>query len=106
MKAVLFHAIGAKAGTLSIIGGRSAGGGNLPHPSGDELGDEQEPDGDRGCRHRTYLPRLVAPVRPGAIDAVSILSRMEPMMAAIEACEAFDRCAPGWIRVKPEPKAA
>ena len=37
-------------------------------------------------------------VRAGAVDPVAILT--EPLSDAIEACRAFDRRDPGWIKVE------
>jgi len=52
------------------------------------------------CPHRKYIPHLLELVRTGAIDPVKLLTQLEPMGDAIEAYEAFDRRAPGWLKVE------
>jgi len=93
----------AKAGTLAIIG---------VYPQSDRF----FPIGIAmnrnltlrmgNCNHRKYLPELVDMVRRGSLEPGRILSQREPVTAAIEAYEAFDRRQPGWIKVELLPEAA
>jgi len=93
----------AKAGTLAIIG---------VYPQSDRF----FPIGFAmnrnltlrmgNCNHRKYLPELVDMVRRGSLEPGRILSQREPVTAAIEAYEAFDRRQPGWIKVELLPEAA
>jgi threonine dehydrogenase-like Zn-dependent dehydrogenase len=55
------------------------------------------------CHHRRYVPKLVELVRTGAIDPVAILSKIEPIHAAVDAYRAFDRREPGWLKVELKP---
>jgi threonine dehydrogenase-like Zn-dependent dehydrogenase len=57
------------------------------------------------CNHRRYIPRLVSLVASGAFDPTDVLTQEEPVTAAIEAYETFDRRRPGWIKVELLPKA-
>jgi threonine dehydrogenase-like Zn-dependent dehydrogenase len=93
----------AKAGTLSIIGvypetitsfpiGKAMNK-NLTLKMGN-------------CNHRKYIPHLVELVRTGAIDPRRILTKVEPLVSAVEAFEHFDRREPGWIKVELLPHAA
>jgi threonine dehydrogenase-like Zn-dependent dehydrogenase len=55
------------------------------------------------CHHRRYIPELLKWVRSGALDPSEVLTQVEPMTSVLEADKAFDRRAPGWIKVKLEP---
>lgn len=55
------------------------------------------------CNHRTITPQLIELVRSGAFDPLSVLTRREPLMNAIDAYRAFDLREPGWMKVKLEP---
>jgi threonine dehydrogenase-like Zn-dependent dehydrogenase len=44
-------------------------------------------------------------VRTGAIDPVTVLSKVEPMTQVIEAYKAFDKREPGWLKVELKPAA-
>jgi threonine dehydrogenase-like Zn-dependent dehydrogenase len=52
------------------------------------------------CHHRKYLPKLVELVSAGVIDPARILTKVEPLTDALDAYKAFDRRAPGWLKVK------
>jgi threonine dehydrogenase-like Zn-dependent dehydrogenase len=90
----------AKAGTLAIIGVYPqtfnsfpiglAMNKNLTIQSGN-------------CPHRRYVPELVEMVRTGAIDPRAVLTKVEPLMSAIDAYKAFDLRQPGWVKVELEP---
>ena len=58
------------------------------------------------CNHRRYYATLIDLVKSGAIDPVKVLTKIEPMQAAIDAYAAFDRREPGWIKVELKPGAA
>ncbi|HEY8504324.1 MAG TPA: zinc-dependent alcohol dehydrogenase, partial [Gemmataceae bacterium] len=92
----------AKAGTLAVIGlyppaarffpiGKAFNK-NLTVQSGN-------------CPHRRYLPALVELVHSGAVDPTEVLTRREPLTAAVEAYKAFDTRQPGWIKVELTPAA-
>lgn len=51
------------------------------------------------CNHRKYVPRLIELVVSGAVDAVRVLTRMEPMQDALAAYKAFGERQLGWIKV-------
>ena len=55
------------------------------------------------CPHRRYVPMLIDMVRAGVIDPVEILTKREPMQQVIQACEAFDKREPGWLKVAVQP---
>ena len=57
------------------------------------------------CNHRRYIPDLVNLVRTGEIDPEDILTKREPVSAAIDAYKAFDQRKPGWIKVELEPQS-
>lgn len=57
------------------------------------------------CNHRRYYATLIDLVKSGAIDPVKVLTKVEPMQAAIDAYAAFDRREPGWIKVELKPGA-
>lgn len=56
------------------------------------------------CNHRKYVPRLLEMIAAGLADPAPLLSKTEPITAAIEAYEAFDQRRPGWLKVKLEPQ--
>jgi threonine dehydrogenase-like Zn-dependent dehydrogenase len=58
------------------------------------------------CNHRRYYATLIDLVKSGAIDPMKVLTKVEPMQAAIDAYAAFDRREPGWIKVELKPGAA
>lgn len=92
----------AKNGTLAVIGVYSDASKTFPVGAAMEknltvkLGN---------CDHRKFIPPLLEAVRTGAIDPLQVLSQVEPMGSAIEAYEAFDLRAAGWIKVELEPRA-
>ena len=55
------------------------------------------------CNHRRYVPHLVDLVRNGTIDPQAILTKVEPLLSAIEAYEKFDQRGAGWMKVKLDP---
>ena len=55
------------------------------------------------CNHRRYIPDLIKLVRSGVLDPAEVLTQVEPITSVLEAYRAFDRRAPGWIKVKLEP---
>jgi threonine dehydrogenase-like Zn-dependent dehydrogenase len=55
------------------------------------------------CPHRRYVPELVEMVRNGTIDPREVLTKVEPLMSAIDAYKAFDLRKPGWVKVELEP---
>jgi threonine dehydrogenase-like Zn-dependent dehydrogenase len=55
------------------------------------------------CPHRRYVPELVELVRNGTIDPKTVLTKVEPLMSAIDAYKAFDLRQPGWVKVELEP---
>jgi threonine dehydrogenase-like Zn-dependent dehydrogenase len=52
------------------------------------------------CNHRKYIPQLVEMVRMGAIDPARLISQHQPLDAAIDAYESFDRREGGWLKVE------
>ena len=93
----------AKAGTLGIIGVYP------PEASSFPLGQAMNKNlsiNMGNCNHRTYVPHLVELVRMGGIDPTEIISKTEPVSGAISAYEAFDKRAPGWLKVELMPQAA
>jgi threonine dehydrogenase-like Zn-dependent dehydrogenase len=52
------------------------------------------------CNHRKYIPMLVDLVAGGSVDPSRILSRNEPLTAALDAYKKFDEKQPGWIKVE------
>jgi threonine dehydrogenase-like Zn-dependent dehydrogenase len=58
------------------------------------------------CNHRRYVPDLVARVRTGEIDPTEVLTKVEPLMSAIDAYQAFDARQSGWLKVELKPSAA
>jgi threonine dehydrogenase-like Zn-dependent dehydrogenase len=57
------------------------------------------------CPHRKYLPRLVELVRDGRADPTRVLTQVEPLDDVIAAYKAFDKRAPGWVKVELKPQA-
>ena len=93
----------AKAGTLSIIGvypltmnafpiGKAMNK-NLSIKMGN-------------CNHRKYVPKLVDMVRAGFIDPAIVLTKTEPLTAALDAYKAFDLRQPGWMKVELRPASS
>jgi threonine dehydrogenase-like Zn-dependent dehydrogenase len=92
----------AKAGTISIIGVYPETATRFP------IGKAMNKNLTLkmgNCNHRRYIPHLVELVRTGAIDPRRILTKVEPMVSAIEAYKAFDRREPGWLKVELVPEA-
>lgn len=58
------------------------------------------------CPHRRYIPMLLDLVESEAVDPLSILTEIEPMVSAVEAYKAFDERRPGWLKVALVPSAA
>lgn len=56
------------------------------------------------CNHRRYIPQLVEMVRTGAIDPRRILTKVEPLLSAIDAYRHFDKREPGWLKVELMPQ--
>jgi threonine dehydrogenase-like Zn-dependent dehydrogenase len=57
------------------------------------------------CNHR---PLRAGPGRIGAhgvIDPRSVLTKVEPLLSAIDAYKHFDRHEPGWLEVELAPQA-
>ncbi|HZS82110.1 MAG TPA: zinc-dependent alcohol dehydrogenase [Stellaceae bacterium] len=95
----------AKAGTLSIIGVYPMTAKTFP------IGAAMNKNLTLrmgNCNHRRYIPHLVELVRSGTIDPKAVLTKTEPLTAAIDAFRAFDRREPGWIKVEllPQRQAA
>jgi len=101
---MLTWAVGAlrKAGTLAIIGVYpptaqtfpigAAMNKNLSLRSGN-------------CNHRKYLWDAVSWVKTGRLSPERLLTQLAPVSGAIEAYEAFDRRAAGWLKVEVVPGA-
>jgi threonine dehydrogenase-like Zn-dependent dehydrogenase len=93
----------AKAGTLSVVG---------VYPEtleGFPFGKAMEKNLTikmGNCNHRRYLPELLRLVQRGDFDPTTVLTVQDEMMDAIEAYKAFDRRAPGWIKVELVPQHA
>jgi threonine dehydrogenase-like Zn-dependent dehydrogenase len=58
------------------------------------------------CHHRQYVPKLVRMVRSGVIDPVGILSERRPIRTTLDAYQAFDQVASGWLQVELTPRLA
>ncbi|HEU4683053.1 MAG TPA: zinc-dependent alcohol dehydrogenase [Nitrospira sp.] len=58
------------------------------------------------CDHRKYLPRLIHLVKSGVVDPARILTKIEPLMTAVEAYKHFDKREGGWIKVMLQPAVA
>ena len=52
------------------------------------------------CNHRKYVPNLIELVRSGIVDPREILTKREPLTAALDAYKAFDQRRPGWMKVE------
>jgi threonine dehydrogenase-like Zn-dependent dehydrogenase len=91
----------AKAGTLSIIGVYPTAAHSFPIGRAMmrnltlKMGN---------CDHRRYIPELVGLVRGGVLDPTEIITQRHPLTSAIEAYRAFDKRAPGWMKVELDPK--
>ncbi len=57
------------------------------------------------CNHRKYIPVLLDTVRSGRIDPTRIITQEHGMHTAVDAYEAFDRRAEGWVKVELQPTA-
>jgi threonine dehydrogenase-like Zn-dependent dehydrogenase len=57
------------------------------------------------CNHRRYIPELLEMVRAGVIDPRRILTKVEPLLSALDAYKHFDRHEPGWLKVELTPQA-
>src|SRR3954469_3494927 len=90
----------AKAGTLSIIGVYPPT--QKDFPIGQAMNKNLTVKMGN-CHHRKYIPQLLDLIASGTIDPVKILTKVEPMRAAIEAYEAFDSRQPGWLKVELKP---
>ena len=93
----------AKAGTLGIIGVYPPQAASFP------IGQAMNKNlsiNMGNCNHRTYIPHLIELVRMGGIDPTEIISKVEPMVSAIDAYKAFDKRQPGWLKVELMPQAA
>jgi threonine dehydrogenase-like Zn-dependent dehydrogenase len=92
----------AKAGTVSIIGVYPPSAGSFP------IGEAMNRNLTLkmgNCNHRRYIPHLLRLVRGGILDPSRVITQHEPLASAIEAFEAFDQRASGWIKVKLSPPA-
>lgn len=92
----------AKAGTLSIIGVYSEVLNVFP------IGGATEKNLTirmGNCNHRKYIPKLVDITRAGFVDPSKILTKIEPLMSALDAYKAFDLRQPGWLKVELIPSA-
>ncbi len=92
----------AKAGTLSIIGVYSESLDVFP------IGKAVEKNLTirmGNCNHRKYVPKLVDMTRAGFVDPAKILTKVEPLMSALDAYKAFDLRQPGWLKVELIPSA-
>jgi threonine dehydrogenase-like Zn-dependent dehydrogenase len=57
------------------------------------------------CNHRRYIPTLLTMVASGTVDPARVITRHEPVSAAVHAYEAFDRREAGWTKVALDPAA-
>jgi threonine dehydrogenase-like Zn-dependent dehydrogenase len=90
----------AKAGTISIIGVYPIN--DMVFPIGVAMNKNLTINAGN-CNHRKYIPLLLEKVRTGALNPAKILTKEEPLTAALDAYRAFDQRAPGWIKVMLEP---
>jgi threonine dehydrogenase-like Zn-dependent dehydrogenase len=51
------------------------------------------------CNHRRYVPGLLSRIADGSADPATVWTQQEPIPAALDAYEAFDRREPGWTKV-------
>lgn len=93
----------AKAGTLSIIGVYPPT--DTSFPIGAAM-NKNLTIRMGNCNHRKYIPQLVELVRNGSFDPQSVLTKVEPMAAVLDAYKAFDTRSPGWIKVELKPGGA
>lgn len=87
----------AKAGTLAIIGVYPETMGAFP--TGQAM-NKNLTIKMGNCNHRRYIPKLLELVRSGVIDPRDVLTKREPLTAALDAFKAFDKRQPGWIKVE------
>jgi threonine dehydrogenase-like Zn-dependent dehydrogenase len=90
----------AKAGTISIIGVYPTN--DMVFPIGVAMNKNLTINAGN-CNHRKYIPLLLEKIRTGALNPAKILTKEEPLTAALDAYRAFDQRAPGWIKVMLEP---
>ncbi|HEX5386481.1 MAG TPA: alcohol dehydrogenase catalytic domain-containing protein [Gemmatimonadales bacterium] len=57
------------------------------------------------CNHRRYIPNLLELVQGGVFDPSTVLTQQEALATAVDAYEAFDSRADGWIKVELRPAA-
>lgn len=89
----------AKAGTLSVIGVYPPQ--LQSFPIGLAMGKNLTINMGN-CNHRKYMPELVRLVRSGAVDPLSVLSKQEQLISAIDAYHMFAEKKPGWLKVELE----
>ncbi|WP_436775889.1 zinc-dependent alcohol dehydrogenase [Yinghuangia sp. YIM S09857] len=86
----------AKAGSIGIVGVYPM---NFDHfPIGKAMNRNLTVKAGN-CNHRRYVPALLGRIAAGSMDPTTIITQQEPMPAAVEAYEAFDRRRPGWTKV-------
>jgi len=91
----------AKAGTLSIVGVYPTSASRFP------IGMAMNKNltiNMGNCNHRKYAPKLLDIVQSGVLRPSKILTNRTPLANAIEAYKAFDRRAPGWMKVELRPE--
>jgi threonine dehydrogenase-like Zn-dependent dehydrogenase len=87
----------AKAGTLGIVGVYPETMETFP------IGNAMEKNLTikmGNCNHRRYIPKLLEMVRSGIVDPRDVLTKREPLTAALDAFKAFDQRRPGWMKVE------
>src|SRR5260370_303796 len=77
-----------KAGTVSISGADPET--RTPSPIGKAMNKSLTPK-MVNCNHRRYTPGLVELVRTGVIGPRSVITKVEPLLSAIDAYKRFDR---------------
>lgn len=92
----------AKAGTISIVGVYPSSARDFP--IGAAMGKNLTIKAGN-CNHRRYVPYLLDLVRNRTVDPLSVLTKDEPLLSAIEAYENFDTRGAGWLKVKLDPAA-
>jgi threonine dehydrogenase-like Zn-dependent dehydrogenase len=50
------------------------------------------------CNHRRYVPKLMGMVATGSVEPTRFITQHEAAVSVIEAYEAFDRRAEGWVK--------
>lgn len=90
----------AKAGTLSVIGVYPPS--DFTFPIGQAMNKNLSVLMGN-CNHRKYIPDLVKLVQSGRVRPEGVLSKVEPLVSALDAYEQFDRRESGWMKVKLEP---